>query len=109
GTSRELKASVGSGVMHVQLLDARKRERARDLLADHLLTNVHLEADPTALTIQFSDSRQATYALAELPRAGIELGSFSLGQPSLDEVFLALTGHHAEPEAAPSEHEGASQ
>jgi ABC-2 type transport system ATP-binding protein len=32
----------------------------------------------------------------ELGRAGIEVANFSLGQPSLDEVFLALTGHTAE-------------
>jgi ABC-2 type transport system ATP-binding protein len=32
----------------------------------------------------------------ELPRAGIAMTNFSLGQPSLDEVFLALTGHPAE-------------
>jgi ABC-2 type transport system ATP-binding protein len=35
-------------------------------------------------------------ALAELPRVGIAVTDFSLGQPSLDEVFLALTGHPAE-------------
>ncbi len=36
---------------------------------------------------------QAAKALGELARAGITVDSFSLGQPSLDEVFLALTGH----------------
>ncbi|CAM5337339.1 ATP-binding cassette domain-containing protein OS=Streptomyces tendae OX=1932 GN=GUR47_20760 PE=4 SV=1 [Streptomyces tendae] len=36
---------------------------------------------------------QAAKALGELAGAGITVDSFSLGQPSLDEVFLALTGH----------------
>ena len=35
-------------------------------------------------------------AVAELSRAGLGLAGFSLAQPSLDEVFLALTGHPAE-------------
>ena len=38
------------------------------------------------------------HALAELTRAGIGVSDFALGQPSLDEVFLALTGSRAEAE-----------
>ncbi len=34
--------------------------------------------------------------MAELARAGVRIANFSLGQPSLDEVFLALTGHPAD-------------
>jgi ABC-2 type transport system ATP-binding protein len=39
----------------------------------------------------------------ELPRVGIAVTDFSLGQPSLDEVFLALTGHLAEQESGKEE------
>ena len=35
-------------------------------------------------------------AIALLPAEGIALTGFGVGQPSLDEVFLALTGHTAE-------------
>jgi ABC-2 type transport system ATP-binding protein len=42
--------------------------------------------------------------MAELSRAGIAIAGFSLGQPSLDEVFLALTGHHAEEDVPEEEH-----
>jgi ABC-2 type transport system ATP-binding protein len=34
--------------------------------------------------------------VAQLAQAGIEVGEFAYGQPSLDEVFLALTGHPAD-------------
>jgi ABC-2 type transport system ATP-binding protein len=34
--------------------------------------------------------------MTELTRSGVGVIGFSLGQPSLDEVFLALTGHPAE-------------
>ena len=44
----------------------------------------------------------AAEAVAALARAGIGIADFSLGQPSLDEVFLALTGHPAEAERATS-------
>jgi ABC-2 type transport system ATP-binding protein len=37
-------------------------------------------------------------AVAALAGAGVGIADFSLGQPSLDEVFLALTGHTAEPQ-----------
>jgi len=38
---------------------------------------------------------RAARALAELSRSGIAVTGFALSQPSLDEVFLALTGHPA--------------
>ena len=38
-------------------------------------------------------------AVGELGRAGIGIAEFSLAQPSLDEVFLALTGHPAAEES----------
>ena len=43
-----------------------------------------------------ADAERAAEAVAELSGAGIAVADFSLGQPSLDEVFLALTGHPAE-------------
>ncbi|ROQ21888.1 ABC-2 type transport system ATP-binding protein [Marinimicrobium koreense] len=103
GTSRELKASVGSNVLHLQLTDPAQREQAQLILAGHLDSLVHLEADPASLTVQLSDSSEATRALAELPQAGIGLNSFSMGQPSLDEVFLSLTGHTVSPQNDPEE------
>jgi ABC-2 type transport system ATP-binding protein len=38
--------------------------------------------------------------VAELARGGVGIANFSLGQPSLDEVFMALTGHPAEDQTA---------
>jgi ABC-2 type transport system ATP-binding protein len=38
--------------------------------------------------------------VAELARSGVRIAGFTLGQPSLDEVFLALTGHPAEDQAS---------
>jgi daunorubicin/doxorubicin transport system ATP-binding protein len=103
GTPGQLKASVGSGTLHVRLIDPDQREEAERVLAREL-DPVHLEADPAALSAPCGDAERAAEALAELTRAGIAVADFSLGQPSLDEVFLALTGHTAEDQdAAPEE------
>jgi ABC-2 type transport system ATP-binding protein len=95
GTPAQLKASVGSGSLHVRLLDAAQRPEAERLLERELGT-VHLEADPTALSAPCSDADRAAETVAELARSDVRIAGFSLAQPSLDEVFLALTGHPAE-------------
>ncbi|MFE7535036.1 ATP-binding cassette domain-containing protein [Streptomyces rhizosphaericola] len=98
GTKGELKASVGSGTVHLRLRDAAQRPEAERVLSRALDASVLLDADPVALTARVdahgSDrgaAEQAARALAELARSGITVDNFSLGQPSLDEVFLALT------------------
>jgi ABC-2 type transport system ATP-binding protein len=97
GTPAQLKASVGSGALHVRLLDPAQRPEAERLLVQRL-ESVNLEADPAALSGPCADADRAADAVGELTRAGINVAGFSLGQPSLDEVFLALTGHTAEGE-----------
>jgi ABC-2 type transport system ATP-binding protein len=99
GTPGQLKASVGSGALKVRLLDPEQRPEAERALERELGT-VHLEADPTGLSAPCADAGRAAEAVAELVRAGVRIADFSLGQPTLDEVFLALTGRPAEPEAA---------
>jgi ABC-2 type transport system ATP-binding protein len=101
GTPAQLKASVGSGSLHVRLLHPEQRAEAARVL-ERELEAVHLEPDPAALSAPCADGGLAARALAELVRAGVRIADFSLGQPSLDEVFLALTGHPAEEQA--SEH-----
>jgi ABC-2 type transport system ATP-binding protein len=99
GTPGQLKASVGRGALHVRLLDAEQRPHAERILEQVLGAEPHREADPAALSASAPDADRAADAVAELARAGVALADFSLGQPSLDEVFLALTGRPAEPHA----------
>ena len=99
GTPSQLKASVGRGTLRVRLLDPEHRPRAERVLSRALNAGVHLEADPAALSAACPpDPQRAAEAIAELSRSGIAIADFALGQPSLDEVFLALTGHPAEEE-----------
>jgi ABC-2 type transport system ATP-binding protein len=95
GTPGQLKASVGTGGLHVRLLEAARRAEAAGIL-ERVVGTVVLEPDPAAVSVSCSDAGAAAAGVAELSRAGIGVAEFSLGQPSLDEVFLALTGHPAE-------------
>ena len=96
GTPTSLKASVGGGALRVRLLDPLQRDEAARILARALDAEPHLEADPAALTVRIDDPERAADAVAEISGAGLGLAGFALAQPSLDEVFLALTGHLAE-------------
>ena len=96
GTPGQLKSSVGAGTVHVRLRDAEQRPAAERILAPVLGTSIQLDADPVSLTARAGTSDQgaaelASRALAALAEAGIVVDDFSLGQPSLDEVFMALT------------------
>ena len=95
GTPGQLKASVGSGALHVRLLNPAQRAEAQAILAREL-GSVQLEPDPSALSAPCADADKGALAVAELAQNSIALADFTLGQPSLDEVFLALTGHPAE-------------
>jgi ABC-2 type transport system ATP-binding protein len=54
------------------------------------------DLDPTVLSARNPDPDRVPAAVAELFHAGVGVAELGIGQPSLDEVFLALTGHHAE-------------
>jgi len=96
GTIGELKASVGSGALHIRLRDPQRRPEAEQIVAQTLNAAVTLEPDPSALSAQVSDPELVANTLTRLSRAGIVVNDFSLGQPSLDDVFLALTGQSVE-------------
>jgi ABC-2 type transport system ATP-binding protein len=96
GTPGELKASVGSGSLEVRLSDPGMRPEAQRQLAAALGVPVEIDADPAALFARNPQPELVAAALAELSRSGIAVTNFALGQPSLDEVFLALTGRPTE-------------
>jgi ABC-2 type transport system ATP-binding protein len=95
GTPAQLKASVGTGALHVRLLDPQRRPEAATVL-ERAVGPVTLDPDPAGLSAQCPDAARAATGVAELSRTGMGIAHFSLDQPSLDEVFLALTGHAAE-------------
>jgi ABC-2 type transport system ATP-binding protein len=107
GRAAELKASTGAGAVHVRLARPAQRETAERILARELAEPVRADGDPALLTARLTSARPpretaglVARAVGEVARAGIEVSDFGLGQPSLDEVFLALTGHEPEGDGA---------
>jgi ABC-2 type transport system ATP-binding protein len=96
GTNSDLKDSVGSATLHLRMASDEGRIEAERVLRNVLGQTTHTVSDPRMLSASVPDPMTATRAIAELANAGIPLSAFSLAQPSLDEVFLALTGHPAE-------------
>jgi ABC-2 type transport system ATP-binding protein len=105
GTPSSLKAEVGAGAVELRVVDPDERSRAADLVTRTLDVPVSLSADPSALSARVTELDRAAQLLEALRRAGIELATFAVGQPRLDEVFLALTGRPAD--ATPPQEEAA--
>jgi ABC-2 type transport system ATP-binding protein len=96
GTSRELKASVGSNTLHFHLSSPDDRDRAVAIVAANLADGLLPSTDPSAFSLKVTDASTAGELLGTLARANIAVTDFSMGSPSLDDVFFALTGHAAE-------------
>lgn len=99
GTSGELKAEVGASTLHVRLHDPGRRAEAETILGDLLGVEILNGADRDTLSASITDDENAAAAFSALADAGVRIAEFSLGQASLDEVFLALTGKPAENQA----------
>jgi ABC-2 type transport system ATP-binding protein len=98
GTSRDLKASVGSSALHLRLASVDQRARAQELVTRVLGDGLLPVSDPSTVTVRLAHPAQASAVLAVLNEASVDLAEFSVGNPSLDEVFFALTGRPAEAE-----------
>jgi ABC-2 type transport system ATP-binding protein len=110
GTSAQVKAQAGSGTLHVRLLDGQQRSQAQAVLAGTLEGPVRLGADPLALSVLLATpadpadvGRLLGHAMTRLSEARVAVAEVTLGQPSLHEAFLALTGHPASPAATDHE------
>jgi ABC-2 type transport system ATP-binding protein len=92
GTSRELKVATGSGFLHVAVADPSRLGEAAALLEARLGAAVQRSVEGATLAVVARSAKDANAALTALLDAGIELADFSMGSPSLDEVFFSLTG-----------------
>ena len=76
---------------------AEQLDEARALLASHV-TEVHVDAAARQLTAPAEGLSDMTRVAAVFDRSQIVLDDLGLKRPSLDDVFLSLTGHRAEQE-----------
>jgi ABC-2 type transport system ATP-binding protein len=103
GTSRELKAAVGAGMLQVTLADAAQAEAAARLLEARLQAAAQRGVEGARLSVMTGSPEDASAAVAALLAAGVGLTDFAMGSPTLDEVFFALTGREREETAEAEE------
>ena len=99
GTSDELKERVGGDRLEVTLADSSAAERAIATL------RAVADGEPTAEDSRISiPVREAGGVIPEVVRLlddqGVRIEDIAVRRPTLDDVFLTLTGHHAEEEEA---------
>ncbi|MFE0672763.1 ATP-binding cassette domain-containing protein [Streptomyces sp. NPDC058867] len=95
GTPDQLKSQVGGQVLEVRPLVAEELTRVHALVARAAGAQTQIEGD--AVTVPVKDPELMPAVVRSLDREGIAVGELALRRSSLDEVFLVLTGHRAEP------------
>ncbi|MFD2082836.1 ABC-2 type transport system ATP-binding protein [Actinopolymorpha cephalotaxi] len=103
GSADELKAQVGGERIELMLADASDRSRACEALAAVAVGEVQIDDNGRALTVAVAGGAPALRrVLEDLESANVGILDVGLRRPTLDDVFLSLTGHAAEEEAAES-------
>jgi len=95
GTSDELKSLVGSSTLQLQIVDPGRLPAAADVIRRRLGIEAVLTPERARMNVPLAAADDAAEALIGLREQGIALEQMSLANPSLDEVFLTLTGHDA--------------
>jgi len=96
GTSAELKAQIGGERVAIMVAPESDLLVARDVLARYAGPNGVVQVDHETRTVTApvpGGARCLTGLVADLAAAGVLLDDLSLQRPSLDDVFLSLTGH----------------
>ena len=99
GAPDELKSRIGAERIEVTVTDAAVLEEARQLLARFAVGEQQADARSRSLITPIAGGMPVlSAALQELQRAGIAVRDIGLRRPTLDDVFLTLTGHVSAPE-----------
>ncbi|MFD4939992.1 ATP-binding cassette domain-containing protein [Streptomyces virginiae] len=98
GTPDELKAQVGGQVLHLRPVRPADLEAAHALVVEEAGPHTAIEGD--GIVVPVNDPALMPRVVRRLDGAGVAVGELTLRRSSLDEVFIALTGHRAEPGAA---------
>jgi len=94
GTADELKDELGGNVLEVQVTRRADLEKAAALIAGLASAPLRLDADLNRVSLPVRGGARVLIAAGRaLEDAGIELEDLGIRRPSLDDVFLAITGH----------------
>ncbi len=97
GTADELKTRLGGERVVVTVADRDHIASATEVLAQFAVGEQHVDDHTRELTVPISGGAPVlTAALRALDSAGIAVTDVGLRRPTLDDVFLTLTGHRTE-------------
>jgi len=98
GTAAELKARLGNTIVHVELSDPTRLDEAKSALSDVGPTD--MGDDRRSIEVKVGDSGRALVEVVRrLDAAGVEPAAVTVREPTLDDVFLTLTGRHVADES----------
>jgi ABC-2 type transport system ATP-binding protein len=97
GTPDELKASVGNSTLQLQLAPGADQELARQIVRRAAGTEPILTPESGRLNVPLESADLAADVLIGFRQAGVAIASVSVAKPTLDEVFLAITGRGTSP------------
>jgi ABC-2 type transport system ATP-binding protein len=99
GTSDELKDRVGGERLEVELENHEDGERAVSALAEMAGERPALDGRKVAVPVR-RRSGVIAEAVRRLDAVGVGIADIAMRRPTLDDVFITLTGHAAEEESA---------
>ena len=95
GTADELKASVGASSLELAVRHAKDLAEARRVVEETLRVRTAAMPESGRITAPAADADRLADLLIALRERGIGLAEISVRKPTLDEVFLAITGRTA--------------
>jgi ABC-2 type transport system ATP-binding protein len=96
GTPDELKASVGNSTLQLRLAPGADEESAVQIVRRVAGAEPVRTPESGGMNVPLDTADLAADVLIGLRQAGVSIASVSVAQPTLDEVFLAITGHGAD-------------
>ncbi|SDL51885.1 ABC-2 type transport system ATP-binding protein [Nonomuraea maritima] len=103
GTPDELKIAVGNSTLQLLLADPDEVSAASEVVRRVLGSDPVLSPERGRLNVALDQADLAADVLIALRTAGVSITSVSVAKPSLDEVFLALTGHGTDDDSSTEE------
>jgi ABC-2 type transport system ATP-binding protein len=107
GTPDELKGLVGADRLEVVLEPGAALDRAAAIVAESSTGSPEIDAAARSISAPVAHrARALASVVADLAAAGVAVADIGLRRPTLDDVFLELTGHRTEPAPGPGDPDG---
>jgi ABC-2 type transport system ATP-binding protein len=107
GTPDDLKASAGASSLQLRLADPGQAPHARETIRAVLAVDAISSPEDGRISAPMDQPDRVADLLVALRDRGIRLAGLSMNKPTLDQVFLAITGHETQPQGDPEEEEKA--